>query len=340
MLMLWAEVVPFIATELSVELTVKAPELAVTAAEATVVFAERVTPLGADTALVRLMLAPLEVIEALPPEEVIVPEVGFVIWPEPDNVTFPEALRAPVGATVVPPLIEIDPLVAVRDPAPEYVPEGLMSMLPVDTTPARLRLPPVTVSAPVAEIAGSKVMFVVVVFLPIVIALGDAGNRNFSNFKFALVWAILKLAVDWITPDERSAGRIEKLPVVPTSTPAIVVALFQTESALIVTFELELEKSKVPEEVVIDAPPVAKDVGNQPPNRTALLTLVFRPKPTPFEAVLEELSPLKVIGPLFAKMSMKLKYSPSPVELEVLPEPIPVMVIPPPAAVARICVPW
>jgi hypothetical protein len=72
-------VVPFIATELSVELTVKAPELAVTAAEATVVFAERVTPLGADTALVRLMLAPLEVIEALPPEEVIVPEVGFVI---------------------------------------------------------------------------------------------------------------------------------------------------------------------------------------------------------------------------------------------------------------------
>ena len=78
-------------------------------------------------------------------------------------------------------------MVAVRDPAPEYVPEGLMSMLPVDTTPARLRLPPVTVSAPVAEIAGSKVMFVVVVFLPIVIALGDAGNRNFSNFKFALV---------------------------------------------------------------------------------------------------------------------------------------------------------
>jgi hypothetical protein len=58
-----------------------------------------------------------------------------------------------------------------------------MSILPVDTTPARLRLPPVTVSAPVAEIAGSKVMFVVVVFLPIVIALGDVGNKNFSNFK-------------------------------------------------------------------------------------------------------------------------------------------------------------
>jgi hypothetical protein len=72
-------VVPFVATELSVELAVKTPELAVMAAEATVVFAERVTPLEAETALVRLMLAPVDVIDALPPEEVIVPEVGFVI---------------------------------------------------------------------------------------------------------------------------------------------------------------------------------------------------------------------------------------------------------------------
>ena len=83
MLRLCAEVVPLTVTVLSVELTVKAPELAVTAAEATVVFAERVTPLGADTELVRFMFAPLEVIEALPPEEVRVPEVepevGFVI---------------------------------------------------------------------------------------------------------------------------------------------------------------------------------------------------------------------------------------------------------------------
>ena len=79
MLMLRAEVVPLTVTVLSVELTEKAPELAVTAAEATVVFAERVTPLGADTALVRLMFAPVDVIEPLPPEEVIAPEVGFVI---------------------------------------------------------------------------------------------------------------------------------------------------------------------------------------------------------------------------------------------------------------------
>jgi hypothetical protein len=62
-----------------------------------------------------------------------------------------------------------------------------MSILPVDTAPAKLKSPPVTESAPVAEIAGSKVIFVVVLLRPTVIALGDAGNRNFSNFKFALV---------------------------------------------------------------------------------------------------------------------------------------------------------
>ena len=71
--------VPFTVTVLSVELTVKAPELAVTAAEATVVFADKVTPRVADTALVRLMLAPLDVIDALPPEDVIVPKVGLEI---------------------------------------------------------------------------------------------------------------------------------------------------------------------------------------------------------------------------------------------------------------------
>jgi hypothetical protein len=147
------------------------------------------------------------------------------------------------------------------------------------------------------------------------------------------------LAVDWITPEERSAGRIDMLPVVPNRTPDMVVALFQIESALIVTFELEFEKSKVPDEVVREAPPEVNESGNHPPNRTALLTLVFRPKLKPFEEVLDELSPFNVIGPPLAKMSMKSRYRPSPVELELLPEPIPVMVIPPPAAVARICVP-
>lgn len=83
MLILWADVVPLTVTVLSVELTVSTPELAVAAPVATVVFAEILTPLGADMALVRFIFAPLEVIEALPPEEVsepeVEPEVGFVI---------------------------------------------------------------------------------------------------------------------------------------------------------------------------------------------------------------------------------------------------------------------
>jgi hypothetical protein len=74
---------------------------------------ERDTPLSAETRFVRLMLAPLEVIEALPPEEVSVPdvdpEVGFVIAPEPDKVMFPVAVTGPETATVEPPLIETTP---------------------------------------------------------------------------------------------------------------------------------------------------------------------------------------------------------------------------------------
>jgi hypothetical protein len=89
---------------------------------------------------------------------------------------FPDASKLPVGVIELPPEIVKLPLVAVRDPAPEYVPEGLMFMLPVDTAPPKLRLPPVRVSAPVAEIAGSKVMFVVVVLRPTVTAPGEAGN--------------------------------------------------------------------------------------------------------------------------------------------------------------------
>jgi hypothetical protein len=106
-----------------------------------------------------------------------------------------------------------------------------------------------------------------------------------------------------------------------------------------VTLELEVEKSKVPEAVVMEAPPIALDVGVQPPKRTVFATLVFNPKLTPFDEVLVELSPLRVIGPAFARISMKSKYRPSPDELELLPEPMPVIVIPPPAAVARIWVP-
>jgi hypothetical protein len=137
-------------------------------------------------------------------------------------------------------------------------------------------------------------------------------------------------------PEERLAGSIETFPVVPNRTPAIVVALFQMESEFIVTFEDELEKSKVPDAVVMDAPPTANEVGAHPPSRTALFTLVLSPKVTPCDKLLVELSPFSVIGPLRAKISMKSRYKPWPVELELLPDPIPVIVTPPPRAVARI----
>ena len=73
-----------------------------------------------------------------------------------------------------------------------------------------------------------------------------------------------------------------------------------------------------------------------PPKRTVLAALLFIPKVTPRESALVELSPLRVIGPLTAKMSMKSKYKPSAVLLALPLEPIPVMVIPPPVAVASI----
>ena len=114
-------------------------------------------------------------IETFPAVDAAVIDVRFTC-PVPDTVTFPVAVRFPVNVTVVPPLIETAPFVADNEPDPEYVTEGFMSMLPADAFPAMLRFPPVTVSAPVEEILGDKLMFVVVVARPIVIELGATGN--------------------------------------------------------------------------------------------------------------------------------------------------------------------
>ena len=71
-----------------------------------------------------------------------------------------------------------------------------MSTLPADTAPATLKSPPVTESAPVAEILGARVMFEVVVLRPKVIEFGETGNLNCSNLKCVVLCAHLKLAVD------------------------------------------------------------------------------------------------------------------------------------------------
>jgi hypothetical protein len=63
------------------------------------------------------MLAALEVTETVPVLEVNDAPV-FVIAPEPEIVMSPVALKAPVGATDVPPEIERVPPCAVIAPAP------------------------------------------------------------------------------------------------------------------------------------------------------------------------------------------------------------------------------
>jgi hypothetical protein len=77
-------------------------------------------------------------------------------------------------------------------------------------------------------------------------------------------------------------------------------------------FELELAKSRVtPRGVVMEELPVAQAVGVHPPRRTVFAALLCKPKLTPRESELVELSPLRVMGPLTAKMSIKSRYKPS-----------------------------
>jgi hypothetical protein len=81
------------------------------------------------TALVIATVLPLEVTETSPAVEVRVAPVRFVTAPDPESVTFPTAWIAPVGATEVPPLMEIVPAELIAA-APEYVDEGVMLTFP------------------------------------------------------------------------------------------------------------------------------------------------------------------------------------------------------------------
>ena len=84
-------------------------------------FAVSEIALAADTVLSREIVAAEEVIVTEPEVEVMLafePEV-VVMFPEPDIETLPEACKAPVGSTVVPPLIVRLPDVAVKLPPPE-----------------------------------------------------------------------------------------------------------------------------------------------------------------------------------------------------------------------------
>jgi hypothetical protein len=100
------------------DVIVTAPVPALIAAEVvTVELAVSDTVVAAEIAADIFTVDVLEVTSTLELKEVrVAPE--FVTAPEPDNVTVPSALIAPVGPTVVPPETLTVPAVAVSAPAP------------------------------------------------------------------------------------------------------------------------------------------------------------------------------------------------------------------------------
>jgi hypothetical protein len=107
-----------IATEVVVDVAVTVPAVAVTAAEVLkAVWAVSVTLTGADKAAEIVTVEPVEVRAMLPAVEVRdAPE--FESAADPESVMSPVALIAPVGSTVVPPVILTVPDEAVSAPAP------------------------------------------------------------------------------------------------------------------------------------------------------------------------------------------------------------------------------
>ena len=72
----------------------------------------------ASTFLPTVTRPPVVVISTDPPDDVIAALVAVVIWPLPRITTLLVAWIAPVGSTLVPPVIRTVPAEAVRAPAP------------------------------------------------------------------------------------------------------------------------------------------------------------------------------------------------------------------------------
>jgi hypothetical protein len=72
----------------------------------------------ATTGLANVTKPPVVVTSTDPPDDVIAALVAVVIWPEPRRTTLLVAWIAPVGSTLVPPVIRTVPAEAVRAPAP------------------------------------------------------------------------------------------------------------------------------------------------------------------------------------------------------------------------------
>ena len=83
-----------------------------------ILFAVREIALAADTLRSSVRLAPVDVIDTEPAVELMSAAELVVMFPDPEIKMLPEACRAPVGATEVPPLIDRVPA-ELRTPEPE-----------------------------------------------------------------------------------------------------------------------------------------------------------------------------------------------------------------------------
>jgi hypothetical protein len=83
-----------------------------------ILFAVREIALAADTLRSSVRLAPVDVIDTEPDVELMSAAELVVMFPVPEIKRLPEACRAPVGATEVPPLIDRVPA-ELRTPEPE-----------------------------------------------------------------------------------------------------------------------------------------------------------------------------------------------------------------------------
>ena len=83
-----------------------------------ILFAVREIALAADTLRSSVRLAPVDVIDTEPDVELMSAAELVVMFPDPEIKMLPEACKAPVGATAVPPLIERVPA-ELRTPEPE-----------------------------------------------------------------------------------------------------------------------------------------------------------------------------------------------------------------------------
>ena len=83
-----------------------------------ILFAVREIALAADTLRSSVRLAPVDVIDTEPAVELMSAAELVVMFPDPEIKMLPEACRAPVGATEVPPLIDRVPAELIT-PEPE-----------------------------------------------------------------------------------------------------------------------------------------------------------------------------------------------------------------------------